>query len=330
MLGDLNARVGDGEVKGVVGKYGVPGENESGERLLDMCVEQELVIGNSFFKKEGINKYTWIRVAIGRVIERALMDYVLITKRMIGRLKDVHVFRGVAAGMSDHFLVEAEVVVAKEWGNRVVGCRREVVKVEELKKPEKKQEYQDKLKEAYGRVKEREAGELEEEWGLMKESLVGHPSDVCGKRFVGGCMRKGSEWWNEGVKMKVEEKKRAFEEWLQCNSVEKYERYREKNVEAKRKVEEAKRMSNFKWGQDFDRSYEENKKKFWKEVRKGGSRTEETVKDVNGRLLRGNEARKRWAEYFEELLNVQEDREADINPDIVAVGGASASNGRRE
>ena len=47
-------------------------------------------------------------------------------------------------------------------------------------------------------------------------------------------------------------------------------------------------MSNFKWGQDFDRSYEENKKKFGKEarrVKKGGSRTEETVKDVNGRLL---------------------------------------------
>ena len=47
VLGDLKARVGDGEVEGVVGKYGVPVENESGERLLDMCVEQELVIGNS-------------------------------------------------------------------------------------------------------------------------------------------------------------------------------------------------------------------------------------------------------------------------------------------
>ena len=56
VLGDLNARVGDGEVEGVVGKYVVPGENESGERLLGMCVEQELVIGNSFFKKKGINK----------------------------------------------------------------------------------------------------------------------------------------------------------------------------------------------------------------------------------------------------------------------------------
>ena len=41
--------------------------------------------------------------------------------------------------------------------------------------------------------------------------------------------------------MKVEEKKRAFEEWLQCNSVEKYEDI-EKSVETKRKVEEAKRM----------------------------------------------------------------------------------------
>ena len=40
------------------------------------------------------------------------------------------------------------------------------------------------------------------------------------------------------------------------------------------------------------------------------------VRPMDAKGLRGNEARKRWAEYFEELLNVQEDREADI----VAVG----------
>ena len=51
-----------------------------------------------------------------------------------GYLKSVCCAQDVAAGMSDHILVEA-----KEWGNRVVGCRREVVKMEELKTPEKKQ-----------------------------------------------------------------------------------------------------------------------------------------------------------------------------------------------
>ncbi|KAK7068695.1 hypothetical protein SK128_024051 [Halocaridina rubra] len=71
---------------------------------------------------------------------------------MIGRVKDVHAFRGVAAGMSDHFLVEAKVVVANEWGNRVGEFRREMVKMEELKKPEKRQEYQDRLKVEYDRV----------------------------------------------------------------------------------------------------------------------------------------------------------------------------------
>ena len=76
-------------------------------------------------------------MANGRVIERALMDNVLITKRMVGRLKDVHVFRGVAASMSDHFLVEAKVVVEKDWGNRVLGCRREVMKVKKKKKKKK-------------------------------------------------------------------------------------------------------------------------------------------------------------------------------------------------
>ena len=100
---------------------------------------------------------------------------------------------------------------------------------------------------------------------------------------------------------------------------EKYERYKARNVEVKRRVEEAKRAVNNRWGQGFGRSFEEKKKKFWKEVKrisKGGSRIEETVKDENGRLLKGDDARGRWVRYFENLFYVEEDREADV----VAVG----------
>ena len=52
MLGYLNARVGIVVIKGIVGQHGVPGRDENGERLLEMCAEQELVVGNSWFKKK--------------------------------------------------------------------------------------------------------------------------------------------------------------------------------------------------------------------------------------------------------------------------------------
>ena len=68
VLADLNARVGNEVIEGIVGRYAVPGRNESGERLLQMCAEQELVVGNSWFKKNGVYKYTWLRMVEGRVV----------------------------------------------------------------------------------------------------------------------------------------------------------------------------------------------------------------------------------------------------------------------
>ena len=72
----------------------MPGRNESGERLLEMCTQQELVVGNSLFKKSDVYKYTWLRMAEGRVVDKALMDHVLLPRRMLGRLLNVKVWRG--------------------------------------------------------------------------------------------------------------------------------------------------------------------------------------------------------------------------------------------
>ena len=36
----------------------MPGKNESGEGFLEMCAEQELVVGNRWFKKKDVYKYT--------------------------------------------------------------------------------------------------------------------------------------------------------------------------------------------------------------------------------------------------------------------------------
>ena len=76
-LGDLYARVGNELIEGIVGWHGVPGRNESGERLLEMCAEQELVVGNSWFKKNDLSKYMCLRMVEGRVVDKALMDCVV-------------------------------------------------------------------------------------------------------------------------------------------------------------------------------------------------------------------------------------------------------------
>ena len=64
-------------------------------------------------------------------------------------------------------------------------------------------------------------------------------------------------------------------------------------------------------------NFEGNKKIFWKEVKRvktGEQARDEVAKDVNGQILRdGVEVRRRSAEYFKQVLNVADVREANIN-----------------
>ena len=80
-----------------------------------MCAEQELVVGNSWFKKNDVYKYTWLRMAEERVVDKALMDYMLLPRRMLGRLLDLKVWRGEGRGLSDHFFVEARLKLLGGW-----------------------------------------------------------------------------------------------------------------------------------------------------------------------------------------------------------------------
>ena len=67
------------------------------------------------------------------VVDKASLDYVLLPKRMLGRLLDVKVLRGEGGGMSDHFFVEARLKLVGGWrsARRMEGVRN-VLKVSEL------------------------------------------------------------------------------------------------------------------------------------------------------------------------------------------------------
>ena len=51
IIGDWNAKVGSQEIPGVTGKFGLGVQNETGQRLIEFCQENALVIANTLFQQ---------------------------------------------------------------------------------------------------------------------------------------------------------------------------------------------------------------------------------------------------------------------------------------
>ena len=51
IIGDWNAKVGSQETPGVTGKFGLGMQNEAGQRLIEFCEENALVIANTLFQQ---------------------------------------------------------------------------------------------------------------------------------------------------------------------------------------------------------------------------------------------------------------------------------------
>ena len=59
VIGDWNAKVGSQEISGVTGKFGLGVQNEAGQRLIEFCQENALVIANTLFQQPKRRLYTW-------------------------------------------------------------------------------------------------------------------------------------------------------------------------------------------------------------------------------------------------------------------------------
>ena len=59
IIGDWNAKVGSEETPGVTGKFGLGMRNEAGQRVIEFCQENALVIANTLFQQHKRRLYTW-------------------------------------------------------------------------------------------------------------------------------------------------------------------------------------------------------------------------------------------------------------------------------
>ena len=76
--GDWNAKVGSQVTPGVTGKFGLGVQNEAGQRLIEFCQENTLVIANTLFQQHKRRLYTWTSLD-GQ--HRNQTDYILCSRR---------------------------------------------------------------------------------------------------------------------------------------------------------------------------------------------------------------------------------------------------------
>ena len=98
IIGDWNAKVGSQETPGVTGKFRLGIWNEAGQRLIEFCQENALVIANTLFQQHKRRLYTWTSPD-GQ--HRNQIDYILCSQRWRSSIQLTKTRLGADCG-SDH------------------------------------------------------------------------------------------------------------------------------------------------------------------------------------------------------------------------------------
>lgn len=297
LSGDFNARTGcDPRVGyGVLGLHG--GErtrNGNGQRLIEFCIENDLLVGNSFYPHKRIHKITF-----SSQDRNSIIDYFVYDRSVRQYLMDIKVIRGAEIG-SDHLLLIADTKILPELQTKQKKKHYLSINVRALESIEKRTQYTEKLEERLRALVLE--GDIERLWNALKTCILEVGRDVCDLRKVTG-NRKRSEWWSEEIKCIVQQKKKAWKAYLQDRTPERLSVYHSARNECKTKVRQAKKESWEKFGRSLDEDHRDSIKKFWRKVKalRGKlGKPVRNIKDERGVIIT-EEARilERWKQFYE-------------------------------
>ena len=101
IIGDWNAKVGSQEIPGVTGKFGLGVQNKAGQRLIEFCQENTLVIASTLFQQHKRRLYTWTSPD-GQYQNQ--IDYILCSQSWKSSIQSAKTRLGADCG-SDHELL---------------------------------------------------------------------------------------------------------------------------------------------------------------------------------------------------------------------------------
>lgn len=107
IMGDMNAVIGEGREGKTVGSFGLVTRNERGEKLVSFCIENRLVVTNTWFKNHIRRLYTWKAPGDNA---RFQIDFIMIKERFRNSIKNVCTHPGADID-SDHNLLVAKMKV---------------------------------------------------------------------------------------------------------------------------------------------------------------------------------------------------------------------------
>ena len=102
IIGNRNAKVGSQETPGVIGKFGLGVQNEAGQRLIEFCQENALVIANTLFQQHKRRLYTWTSPA-GQY--RNQIDYIICSQRWRSSIQSAKTRPGTDCGSDPELLI---------------------------------------------------------------------------------------------------------------------------------------------------------------------------------------------------------------------------------
>ena len=102
IIGDWNAKVGSQGTPGVTGKFGLGKWNEAGQRLIEFCQENTLVITNTLFQQHKRRLYRWISPD---GLYQTQIDYILYSRRWRSSIQSAKIRLGPECGWDHELLI---------------------------------------------------------------------------------------------------------------------------------------------------------------------------------------------------------------------------------
>ncbi|KAK3553015.1 hypothetical protein QTP86_031159, partial [Hemibagrus guttatus] len=304
---DFNGHVGEGNTgdEEVMGKFGVKERNLEGQMVVDFAKRMDMAVVNTYFQKRQKHRVTY--KSGGR---RTQVDYILCRRGNLKEISDCKVVVGESVARQHRMVVcRMTLMVCKTKRSKMEIEKK--TKWWKLKKERCCEEFRQKLRQALG-------GQvvLQDDWETTAEVIRETGRKVLGVSSGRRKEDKETWWWNEKVQDSIQRKRLAKKKWDMDRTEENRQEYKELQRRVKREVSKAKQKAYDELYTRLDtRDGEKDLYRLARQRDREGKDVQQVrvIKDRDGRVLTSEESvQRRWKEYFEELMNEENEREKRV------------------